>query len=189
MPEITAEWMRDQTAQQELEATIEAAAHALLQWASDVWLLVTECPSPEAAIDAALASPVLSNDLMRVERLRQKLWQARVNLSETVLPTALSILRADGASEEIISFITKVLKTLIAGYSAALDQVMKNQRRVTVLAETMIALRAEVGDYTVEDELSDYGYAQTWVYSLRPRKPAQPEAPADLEQWLDEIIK
>jgi hypothetical protein len=153
-------WMLDETYTAELEATAHAAAHALLACASGLWI----------AAGTGVVPTTVENDFIRMEHLLRKLFMARKNFSDTTKPMALDMLRLDGASDEVIALADKLISTVISGYARALMADHETEMKVTRLAEGLIELRAEAGNYTIEEEASDYSFARSFFYGLR--KPA-----------------
>lgn len=164
---------------QELSATEEAAARALLAYTSSFAVICMGHPNINDARAACMSSAVLQKDFERLDGLRHKLWLARKNFSDTTMPIAMRILADDGMGESELRLMKKLLEEAISAMARALNPDRENDMRVTKLAELLIELRAEViGSYTVQNEREHYAFARAFMNSLTAEIPTHKPAPA-----------
>jgi hypothetical protein len=164
---------------QELSATAEAAARALLAYTCTFAVICSAHSHIDAARAACLSSAVLKRDFERLDGLRHKLWLARKNFSDTTMPIAMRILADDGLDKSELSIMKKMLEEAISAMARALNPDSENDIRVTKLAELLIELRAEVtGTYSVQNERESYAFARGLMNSLTAEIPPPKPAPA-----------
>lgn len=184
---IGSEWLREEHAQAELNASVGAARAALYRVVMGLWLAAEACGGD---MTKHQTSPMLERDLSTYYRLVTKLGAAGVaDPFQTVLDDALSLASADDMTEEARGLTIKLLGSTSASLKRAHGTIEAKERTVTRIAETLISERAALGGYTVADEHKDYRHARELVYGAAEQPiPSNPVTDDELDAMLAVLV-
>lgn len=185
---IGTQWMRDEFAADEIEASISAARAALCRIAAGFWQAAEQWGAD--AIHCG-PGPVLRRDLCTYFSLHEKLLQAGVtDPAQAALDDALALFAADEMAEGARALTVKVVTSLADSLRRAHDSVEASERSVTRVAEYLIAERAALGNYTIDDEARDYRHARELVYGARASaRPMPTMTDEELDAALDALVE
>jgi hypothetical protein len=141
-------------------------------------------------------TPELTERYSRLHRLCARLRELGV---EDVAGAAVfsSMDFAETDDEGARQLLLKLVKTTMLGYLRAEAVGEADAQRVTRLAEALIGVRAEMGDYSVEEERHDYAFAEGFVDGLRRdsakagtrvEPPKRTMSDAELDAMLAELV-
>jgi hypothetical protein len=151
---------------EELAVMIRALGHTLLSVTRNFAAMAME-----ARVTGVLPTSGASalRDFGLLDQVMGQLSKMGVDIKSIAAPAVIEIMRerGDQMGDEEIKFMTKLANNTLAGCQHAATLAEADERRVTDMAEKMIATRAAIGDYTIEQEAADYAFSRSFVYGLR----------------------
>jgi hypothetical protein len=169
------------------QAIANAAAVRLIRWAEGQLHIAANAVSVDDAIYLASTCPVLAHHFSEMDRLRRQLYLRGLNFKTYVLPAAMSIIRSENPPEEVAVKIEEMLRKAISAYSSAAAASLRDEERVTSIAEFLIQNHADLADYSQEDIETSYQFARSFVSNAR-RKSTPPTDFSALDRELDALI-
>jgi hypothetical protein len=151
---------------EELAVMIRALGHTLLSVTRNFAAMAMET-RVTGVLPTSGASAL--RDFGLLDQVMGQLSKMGVDIKCIAAPAVIEIMRerGDQMGDEEIEFMTKLANNTLAGCRHAATLMEADEVAVTSMAEKMIATRAAIGDYTVEQEIADYAFSRSFVYGLR----------------------